>query len=200
MPHASGISAKQSAPGTVRRQLIYVALGTLLILMIPLIAMQFSDEVNWGPGDFIIMGVMLFSAGLTYVLISKMRDNLAYRMGVGVAVVTGFVLVWMNLAVGLIGSEDNPLNLMYFGVLLIGILGAILSLFQPRGMMRALYATSLAQALVPVIALIIKRLQMDPVDMQPGVLGVFILNSFFALMFLVSATLFRKAADAEKEL
>lgn len=198
MQHSPGIETNQPASGVIRRQIIYVALGTLLILMIPLIAMQFTSEVNWTAFDFVAMGVMLFSAGLAYVLISKMRDNLAYRMGVGVAVVTGFVLVWMNLAVGLIGSEDNPLNQMYFGVLLIGVIGAVLSVFRPRGMMYALYATSLAQALVPVIALIIKGLQMDPVDMQPGVLGVFVLNSFFALMFLLSATLFRKAAESEK--
>ncbi len=182
---------------TVRRQMAYIFLGTVALLMIPLIAMQFTSEVNWSPSDFIVMGVMLFSAGLTYILISKMRDNLTYRLGVGIAVVTGFVLVWMNLAVGLIGSEDNPLNMMYFGVLLIGILGALLSLFRPRGMMYSLYATAIAQFLVPFIGLLIRGLQMDPVDMLPGVFGIIILNTFFAMLFLVSATLFRIAAKTE---
>lgn len=184
---------------SIRRQMAYVFLGTIALLMIPFMAMQFTDEVDWSPADFIIMGVMLFSAGLTYVLISKMRDNLAYRLGVAVAVVTGFILVWGNLAVGLIGSEDNPMNLMYFGVLLIGIIGAILSLFRPRGMMYSLYAAAAAQFLVPFIAMLIKGLQMDPVDMSPGVLGIIILNTVFAVLFLVSATLFRKASEAEKK-
>ena len=60
----------------------------------------------------------------------------------------------MNLAVGIIGTEDNPANLMYGGVLAVGIVGAIIARFQPHGMARALVATALAQALVAVIALI----------------------------------------------
>ncbi len=52
---------------------------------------------------------------------------MAYRFAVGVALAAAFLLVWMNLAVGLIGSEDNPANLMYFGVLAVGFIGAIIA-------------------------------------------------------------------------
>jgi hypothetical protein len=51
----------------------------------------------------------------------------------------------MNLAVGVIGTEDDPANLMYVGVLAVGIIGAIIARFRPHGMARTLFATALAQ-------------------------------------------------------
>lgn len=83
-----------------------------------------------------------------------MVGNNAYRAAVGVALAAAFVLVWMNLAVGVIGSEDNPANLMHGGVLAAAIVGVVIARFRPRGMARALLATALAKALVAVIALI----------------------------------------------
>ena len=100
----------------------------------------------------------------------------------------------MNLAVGIIGSEDNPANLLYLGVLAVGILGAGFVRFRPRGMARTLLATALAQMLVPVIALIIWRPSLEE---APGIVGVFTLNAFFAALFVVSALLFRQASAAD---
>jgi len=162
-----------------------------LILLIPLVAMQFTDEVAWTLSDFIVMGVLLFGTGLTYVLITRSSSNTAYRFAVGIAVGTAFLLVWLNLAVGLIGSEDNPANLFYGGVLAVGFIGAIIARLQPRGMARALFATALAQLLVPVIALIIWK---PSLEVTPGIVGVFILNGFFAALFAGSALLFRHAS------
>jgi predicted anti-sigma-YlaC factor YlaD len=177
---------------SIRRQMFYVALATSLLLLIPLVAMRFTDEVNWTALDFIVMGILLFGTGLTYVLISRLSDSIAYRAAVGVAVLAGFVLIWGNLAVGLIGSENNPANLLYFVVLAIGFIGAAIARFRPRGMMRALFTTAIAQALVPVIALIIwKSTFYEP----PGIVGVFILNGFFVGLFVVSALLFRHASS-----
>jgi len=79
--------------------------------------MQFTDEVVWDLADFVVAGVFLFGAGLTYKLIARKGSNIAYRVAVGVAVATALLLIWMNLAVGLIGNEGNPANLMYIGVL-----------------------------------------------------------------------------------
>jgi hypothetical protein len=112
----------------------------------------------------------------------------AYRAAVGVALAVAFLLAWANLAVGIIGSEDNPANLMYIGVLAVGIVVAVIVRFRPRGMARALFATALAQALVPVIALIIWK---PPVT--SGVLEVLGVNAFFVALFVGSALLFRHA-------
>ena len=119
--------------------------------------------------------------------------NTAYKSAVGLALATPFLLVWVNGAVGVIGNEGNQANLMYFGVIAVGIIGAFIARLEPRGMARALFVTALAQMLVPVIALMIWPPQITSWG-AAGVVGVFVLNAFFATLFLGSAWLFRKAA------
>jgi hypothetical protein len=152
------------------------------MLLLPLFAMQVTDEVDWDVADFALFGAMLVGAGGTFELAARMTGNNAYRAAVGVALAAAFILVWMNLAVGIIGNEDNPANLMYGGVLAVGIIGAVIARFQPHGMARALVATALAQALVAVIA---------------GLGYTFILTGFFVALWLISAWLFRKAHVAQ---
>jgi len=171
------------------RNIVRIAIATVLLLLIPLIAMQFTDDVTWGPGDFAIAAILLFGAGLTFELVSRKGGTIAYRAAVGVAVGTALVLVWANLAVGIIGSEGNPANLLYFGVLAIGLIGAAIARLQPRGMSHALFATAIAQLLVPMVALIIWRPEVGRV----GLVGVLGINFAFALLFGVSALLFRHA-------
>jgi hypothetical protein len=161
-----------------------------VLLLLPLVAMQFTDEVAWDETDFAVIGAMLLGACGTYELATRTTGNSAYRAAVGVAVVAAFILVWMNLAVGIIGSEDNPANLMYGGVLAVGIFGALIVRFQSHGMARALAATALAQTLVGVIALI-AGLGSAGAN-WPGV--IVFLTGFFCALWLVSAWLFRKAA------
>jgi hypothetical protein len=125
-----------------------------LILLVPLVAMQFTDEVNWDVADFVIASALLIGVGVLYELALRITGDTAYRAAVGVALAAAFILVWVNGAVGVIGSEDNDANLMYGGVLAVGIIGAIIARFQPHRMARALFAMALAQALVATIALI----------------------------------------------
>jgi hypothetical protein len=112
----------------------------------------------------------------------------AYRAAVGVALAVAFLLAWVNLAVGIIGSEDNLANLMYVGVLAVGIIGATIARFRPRGMARTLFATALAQASVAVIALLFGL--GSPWSPPVEILAV---NGFFAALFVGSALLFRYA-------
>ncbi|MBD1864938.1 MULTISPECIES: hypothetical protein [Trichocoleus] len=175
------------------KNIIYLALGTAFILLMPLIAMLFTNQVVWDLTDFIVAGTLIFGTGLAYELVARKGGTMAYRVAVGIALAAAFLLVWMNLAVGIIGSEDNPINLMYFGVVTIGILGATIARLRPRGMARTLFATALAQALVPAIALMIKKPQVTSVEASMGVLGVLGLNAFFVMMFIGSALLFRRS-------
>ena len=163
-----------------------------LILLIPLVAMQFSDEWNWDLFDFIFAGTLLFGAALVYELVAKKGGTTAYRAAVGVAVATAVVLVWVNAAAGIIGN-DEFFNLMYFGVLALGIVGALVARLQPQGMARALLAMAIAQMLVPLIVLAIPNLR-GALWEPPGPVGVFFLNAFFAALWIGSALLFRKAA------
>ena len=165
-----------------------------LILLLPLVAMQFTDEVNWDVADFALFGALLIGVGVPYELAVRTTGDNAYRAAVGVALAAAFILVWVNGAVGIIGSEDNPANLMYGGVLAVGIIGAIIGRFQPHGMARALFATALAQALVAVIALIAGL-----GSPWSGPLEIVALNGFFVTLFVGSALLFQKAARGRPE-
>jgi hypothetical protein len=160
------------------------------LLLLPLVAMRFTNEVNWDETDFMVFGAMLAAACGTCELAARMTGNSAYRAAVSVAVAAAFILVWMNLAVGIIGTEDNPANLMFGGVLAVGIVGAVIARLQPQGMARALVVTALAQALVAVIALIAGLGSTGPG--WPG--DVLSLTGFFTALWVGSALLFRKAA------
>ena len=116
----------------------------------------------------------------------------AYRAATAVAVAAAFLLVWMNGAVGIIGSEDNAANLLFAGVLLVGLLGAALARLRARGMARALAAMAAAQALVPLVAWLAE------IGPPQSLLApeVYILSAFFVGAWLLSAGLFWRASNA----
>ncbi len=145
----------------------------------------------WRLGAFVLALVLLFGgAGLTYGLVAKkMTSNKAYRFAVVVAIAAVFLLVWMNVAVGGILGDD-PANMMYFGVLLVGFIGAVIARVEPQGMSRALFATALAQMVVAVIALAARLGTSGPVWPRE----VLIATGFFATLWLGSALLFRRAS------
>lgn len=121
-------------------------------------------------------------------------DKTTYRFAVGVALAAALVLVWLSLGVGIIGRDGDPANRMYFGVLAVGIIGALIARFRPRGMALALFATALAQTSVAVIALIAGL-----GDPYSGPLELSALNGFFVALFGASAWLFRRAAHGRPE-
>ena len=162
------------------------------LLLLPLFAMQVTDQVVWDAADFAVFGAMLFTAGVTCELAVRKTGNNLYRSAVGVAAVTAFILVWVNLAVGVIGNEGNYANLMYGGVLAVGIIGAIIARFQPNGMARAMFATALAQVLVAVIALIAGWGSTAPLWPR----DILAATGIFAMLWVISAVLFRNAASS----
>lgn len=117
------------------------------------------------------------------------KNNTAYRLAAGVVLGGALILVWLSLGVGIIGADGDPANLMYSGVLAVGLIGALLARFQPHGMARALIAMAFAQALILMIALI-ARLGHP----WSGPLELLGLNGFFIALFVGSAWLFRQAA------
>lgn len=164
--------------------------GAAFLLLLPLVAMQFTTEVDWDETDFLVMGAMLAIACGTVELAMRASGEATYRLGAIVAVGAGFLLVWINLAVGIIGSEDNPLNLLYAGVLAVAVVGSAVAAFEPAGMARALFATAAAQLVVTVLALAWGWGAWEP----PGAAGILALNTFFAALWLLSGGLFRRSA------
>lgn len=166
-----------------------------MLLLLPAAAMRFTEEVNWAGSDFVVMGVMLTSACALYELGVWLSGSVVYRAGFAIAVVTGFLTVWVNLAVGMFGSEDNPLNPMFGGVLLVAMLGSLLAMFRARGMAWAMGATAVAQLLAAGTGLVVGLTAGTDEAHGPGIAREAFLTACFALPWLASSTLFRKAAN-----
>jgi hypothetical protein len=170
----------EGRPGSKWRILAW-GLGAALVLA-PLLAMQVTDQVVWGPADFAIAAALVGGVGLAFDVAVRMTRNSAYRAGLGIALTAAFLLIWINLAVGIIGSEDNPANWMYAGVLAVGATGAFVGRFESRGMARAMFAAAFSQLLVAAIALSTGLGFTGPITIA------------FTALWLLSAVLFRKAA------
>ena len=77
-----------------------IAAVTAVVLLVPLVAMAFTNGVDWGAGDFAVAAALLISAGAAYELLAR-KGTPVYRAGVGIVVGAGLVLAWVGLAVGL---------------------------------------------------------------------------------------------------
>ncbi|WKK67170.1 hypothetical protein [Lutimonas zeaxanthinifaciens] len=81
-----------------------IVISMMSLLLIPLIAMQFSAEVNWSLFDFLIAGVLLIGTGLLIEYVSRSVSGLRRRKVIIAGIVLLFVLVWAEMAVGIFGS------------------------------------------------------------------------------------------------
>lgn len=180
-------------PKSYRFRILGWAIFTCCVLLVPFIAMQFTLNVDWNPSDFVFMGALIFGTGIIFEAVRKKSEDLIYHRAIGVALLAFFLLIWFNGAVGIIGNEDNPANLLYFFVFFIGVAGSFISRFKPRGMANTLFIITIYQFLIPVIALILWPPYNTPWG-NAGIYGVFLLNFFFVCLFALSALLFRRAA------
>lgn len=93
---------KRTQPKAISTQHIaYVAAGTFLLLLLPLIAMFFSSTVNWSVGDFLAAGVLLFGSGLFYILISTKLQSKRAKLLAGITILIILAIIWVELAVGI---------------------------------------------------------------------------------------------------
>jgi hypothetical protein len=86
------------------KSIIRVVIIVALILLVPLIAMQFTKEVDWDLGDFVVMGALLFITGMGIEFSLKKLANPAHKVVVSLVIVLGFLLIWAELAVGIVGT------------------------------------------------------------------------------------------------
>ena len=86
------------------KRLIGIVLTVALLLLIPLIAMQFTDEVNWTLLDFVVMGVLLLGTGLMCELVMRKVNKIEHRIAICVALLAALLLTWAELAVGVFGT------------------------------------------------------------------------------------------------
>lgn len=85
------------------RQIVILSTSAILLL-IPFIAMQFTDEVNWSLFDFVVAGALLLGTGQMCELVIRKIDKIKYRIAICVALLVVLILIWAELAVGIFGT------------------------------------------------------------------------------------------------
>ena len=160
-----------------------------VLLLLPLVAMRFTSEVNWTLSDFLVMGALIGTCGLVLELV-RLSENLTYRLAATVAVAAAFLLVWVNLAVGFLGNEGNLANLMFLGVILVAAIGALIVRARAKGMVQVLTATAAAQVLAGIVGYAAGWASPGPQGLYEVALG----TTLFTGLWLLSAFLFGKAA------
>lgn len=163
---------------------------TVLLITPAVMMAQAAEGWLWSPSDFAVAAVLLYGTAGLIDLAIRMGGSMAYKLGVTLAVLVSFLLIWVNGAVGVIGDEDNPANLMFAGVILPVLVGSVIARFQARGMARAMLA---AFALNAAIAVAVPVFGWGA-DEPPGTAGLTMLVAGFAAMWGLSAALFAKAA------
>lgn len=86
------------------KRLIGIVLPVALLLLIPLIAMRFTDDVNWTLFDFIVAGALLLATGLMCELVIRKVNKVEHRIAICLAILAALLLIWAELAVGIFGT------------------------------------------------------------------------------------------------
>ena len=152
------------------------------LMVVPVIVLRAVEVYEWDPGNAVFLGILFLGIAVSLEVAARVPDRLAYGAGLGLAIFAGFAQIWVNLAVGIIGSEDNPINLIYLAVIVIAVFGAVIAGFRARHMVKAMAATALAQATTFFVALAAGFGFTGPITI------------FFVSLWLISSWLFRRAA------
>ena len=89
---------------THNQRLVGILITIVFLLCIPLLAMQFTSEVNWTLSDFVAAGVLLLSTGLACELVMRKVNNIGYRIAICGIILVALILIWIELAVGIFGT------------------------------------------------------------------------------------------------
>ena len=89
---------------TKNARLIAILTIATLILLTPLVAMQFTSEVDWDGRDFFVMGILLYGTGLACELVMRRFRSIAQRLVFCGVILLALFLVWAELAVGIFGT------------------------------------------------------------------------------------------------
>ncbi len=161
--------------------------GAAALLAVPLLA-----RAPWTPADYVFAAVLLGAAGGAIELGSRMSRDVSYRAGTLVAVAAAALLLWVNAAVGIFGSEDNDANVIFGVVLLVAVGGTLLARLRAAGVARAMRAAAVTQLMVGIAG-------WSAGWTSPGTAGLYeamISTTVFGAMWLTAAALFDRAAGA----
>ncbi len=88
----------------ISKRLKTLLTGSGVLLLIPFIASQFTDEVNWSAYDFLVMAILLGGTSVVLDIVLTKAKNKQSRWAWGIAVVLVLLLIWVEIAVGVFGS------------------------------------------------------------------------------------------------
>jgi hypothetical protein len=168
------------------KTMLRVALGALAVLIVPLVASRFVEGWNWSAGSFVFVYALFFATGMVYALITRKMGVWSYKAGFGLALVAGFALGWSTMVH--VADSEHPENLVYYSVLVVGLVGALLARLKARGLARTLFAMAATLAL---IALMLPS-GAPPYLARNMVIG----HGVFVALFTASGLLFRHASLA----
>jgi hypothetical protein len=114
----------------------------------------------------------------------------SYVIAAVLGLLAALLVAWVNLAVGIIGEPDDPANLLYAGVVVVALVGALAARFRPAGMARAMFAAVLAQVVVAVVTFVLD-LGYPPTPRA----SLLLFNGILLTLWAGSAILFRRAGS-----
>lgn len=171
----------------MRKTVFRVALGALAALMVPLAASRVVEGWHWGPGAFVFTYVLFFATGMAYALIARRMNVWSYKAAVAVALGVGFALGWATMVH--LSETENPVLLVYYGVLAVGLAGAAVARLEPRGLERTAYVMAAGTGVAWLVTQVLFPVAYaDP----PDNLGV--KHALLALLFVITGLLFRHAS------
>jgi hypothetical protein len=155
------------------------------LLLLPLAAMQFTDEVHWTVFDFAFAVALFGLVGGAFELAVRRSASFTYRCGSAAALLAALLIVWANGAVGMIGNEDNRYNLFFLGVIALAVIGAVAVRFRASGLAVVMGVAGVSQIVLAAIG--------AGMDARGG-----IFSTLLASFWLLSAGFFRAAAHSRR--
>jgi hypothetical protein len=148
---------------------------------------------DWTLGDFVVAGLLFGVVGLAIEFLVRRSGLLSYRLGAALGVFAGLFLIWVNLAVGIIGAEEHDANMLYALTIATAVGGAIVARCRAGGMALAMLAAAAVTMAIALTAVSVGW-GAETMNWPKDVLGASAIN---AAMWLGSAALFRIAASAK---
>lgn len=178
-------SARSDRPALGRWYRLPVWIGSAALMLLPVMILRALDQTSWDQGDAVFLAILAGGVGIAYEMAVRVSDRRAYAAGFALAVAATLLQAWINLAVGIIGSENNPANWIYAAVLVVALAATLFARFRPLGMSWAMVAAAAAQLMAFVVALTAGFGFTGPI------------TTFFTALWLLSAWLFRRAARTQ---
>jgi hypothetical protein len=171
----------------VWRILRWSAVATLLL--IPLVMMQIIDDWHWGPGGFVLAGIVIGGPVLLYEVAASKSTSPAYGIGAAVALATSFLTVWTTIV------RDDGTGIGYFLLIMAAAVGGFSAWFRPAGMARAMLGVAIMQGLLGVAIATAPSTASQP----DGSFKALLFSGVFTGLWLISAAFFRVASKIDRK-